>query len=173
MGPPRREGCRSLDCKGPRGQRPAERQPELRPELVQDNPLYPAKRGRTHMQSKGSGRDMDQGATTRPTADDLKTQIRSWDSPLSEDSDEFEAALVMLAALYIGTGHGTSRRLTDFTGVPHERTLMFQRRLRAAGIWQDGRTVADWNDPRSGEAAFWLDVGVAAGTFELKERRAT
>jgi hypothetical protein len=114
---------------------------------------------------------MNRGATSQVKADDLRNQIRGWDPFLAEDSNAFDAAVVMLAALYLGTGHGAARKLAAFTGVPYERTLIFQRRLRAAGIWQDGRTVADWDDPRSGEAAFWLDVGVADGTFELKKGR--
>jgi hypothetical protein len=108
---------------------------------------------------------------TQPTVDDLRAQIRGWDPALEEDSDEFDAALVMLTALYFGTGHGTGRKLSEFTGVAYERVCRFQKRLRDAGIWQNGGTVANWDDPRSGESAFWTDVSVATGVFCLEHRR--
>jgi hypothetical protein len=106
-----------------------------------------------------------------PSSDDLRAQIRGWDPALDETSDEFEAAFVMLAALYFGTGHGTGRKLSEFTGVAYERVLEFRRRLSDAGIWQDGRTVAEWDKPRGGEVTFWIDVGVACGLFEMRTKR--
>jgi hypothetical protein len=79
----------------------------------------------------------------------------------------------MLAALYLGTGRGAGRKLSEFTGVEYGRTLAFRRRLREAGIWQNGGTVANWDHPKHGEASFWIDVGVATGIFGLEERRTT
>lgn len=114
---------------------------------------------------------MNRGATTRPSADELKTQIRSWAPALQENSNEFEAALVMLAALHLGTGYGSGRKLAEFTGVEYQRILRFGRRLRRSGIWQGGGTVAEWDVERTGMLAFWCDVNVAIGHFELSERR--
>jgi hypothetical protein len=95
-----------------------------------------------------------------PSREDFRQMVRSWDPALPEDSPPFNAALLMLAALYLGSGH--LEQLCQATGVRRgSRTVA--RNLRAAGIWTaDGRTVAEW-DGVYGEMVFWCDVAVAIG----------
>src|SRR4051794_3446224 len=81
-----------------------------------------------------------------PSQAALKASIRKFDPALDEDSDEFKAALVMFAALYVGTGHGSYRKLSKLTGVAYDQVPKFGGRLRDAGIWSEGQTVAKWDN---------------------------
>lgn len=101
-----------------------------------------------------------------PSAEDIRSMIHEWDPKLAEESEWFQAALVMFSALYLGTGHGAALRLSKFTGVRYERVLWFRKNLLAAGIWKDGKTTCTWDDPESGELSFWVDVGIACGDLE-------
>lgn len=105
--------------------------------------------------------------TRCPTRDELRALVCGWDPHLDMDSPAFAAALLMLAALYLGSNH--LERLCQATGVrKHSRVVA--RNLRAAGIWTaDGRTAAKWDGPH-GETAFWCDVNVALGLFELRRQ---
>lgn len=106
--------------------------------------------------------------TDCPDRDALRAMVNEWDPALPVDGPAFNAALLMLAALHLGSGR--LERLCRATGVRRPSRLV-ARNLRAAGIWTaDGRTVADWDGPR-GEIAFWCDVNVALGLFRLSEPR--
>jgi hypothetical protein len=101
----------------------------------------------------------------------FKETIRQMDPGLEEESPQFDAALLMLSALSVGTRN--LRRLSLFTEVPYEDVRRVARRLREAGVWtQDGKTVANWDSPSPlGEIAFWTDVNVATGIFLLSDER--
>ncbi len=103
-----------------------------------------------------------------PTREALGATVRRWDPALPDGSPAFDAALLMLAALYLGSAR--LERLCRATGVRRgSRTVA--RNLRAAGIWTpDGRTTANWDGPH-GEAAFWCDVNIALGLFTTDGRR--
>src|SRR5262249_44268211 len=93
--------------------------------------------------------------------EDLRATIQRWDRKLQPDSREFNAAVVMLGALYVGS-HNLSQ-LSRLTGVPYNQVQEFAAALRYAGIWSDtGDTHASWG-LRSGEMHFWIDVGIACG----------
>ena len=111
---------------------------------------------------------MPQNAPNLPTKASLRATVRRWDPKLSEDSPAFDAALVMLAALYLGSKN--LARLGRSTGIPYHRVTAFAARLRDAGIWADeGKTAAGWDAPgRKGQAAFWIDVNVAVGLFRAE-----
>src|SRR5262245_41262473 len=104
-----------------------------------------------------------------PTEEELREIVRSWDPALAEDSPGFEAGLVMLAALYVGSAN--LARLHRVTGVPYHRVAGFAGNLRSAGIWtEDGKTHARWDEPGGrGEMSFWIDVGVARGVFMVEK----
>src|SRR5262249_25453698 len=83
----------------------------------------------------------------------------------TEKSEEFQAGLVMLAPLEIGTMAPES--VSRFTGVPLALVEQFAQRLRASGIWRnDGRIGASWAAAEAGNLAFMLDVWVATGELE-------
>jgi hypothetical protein len=98
-----------------------------------------------------------------PTQEELRKTVRSWDPNLSEDSPGFDAALVMLAALYVGSKD--LPRLSQLTGVRPGRVRGFASNLRKARVWsKDGTTLADWDLPGTrGPTAFWCDVLIARG----------
>ena len=81
------------------------------------------------------------------------------------DSQDFQAGLVMLAALEIRTTEPEA--ISRFTGVSLPQVEQFAERLRDNGIWQsDGTIVAEWAEPENGWLAFMLDVWVATGDLE-------
>lgn len=105
--------------------------------------------------------------TNCPAPEELRRTVCRWDPKLPEGSPAFNAALLMPAALYLGSNH--LERLCQATGV-RRGSRVVARNLRAAGIWtEDGRTAAAWDGPH-GEADFWCDVNGAIGVF-VKRRR--
>ncbi len=105
----------------------------------------------------------------RPSIEELKKTVRSMDPRLPEASSEFEAALVLLAGLSVGSRN--LARLARFTGVPYPTVLKLAQRLRLNGIWtRAGHTIANWLDEH-GEIAFWADVNVALGHLQLTQKR--
>lgn len=103
-----------------------------------------------------------------PTREQLKGYVHELAlDPVEEGDDDFDAALVMLAALSLGTGKVMP--LSRLTGVPPRRVAAFARELRASGVWTaDGKTSGQWLDEEGGELAFWLDVWVAQGLLERR-----
>jgi hypothetical protein len=108
--------------------------------------------------------------TDIPSAEELRQTVRDWDLGLREDEKEFEAAVVMLAALHAGSGN--LARLSRCTGVPYHRVYGFASNLRRAGIWTpDGKTACAWDEPDGmGDVAFVLDVFVAIGEVGVVQR---
>ncbi len=85
--------------------------------------------------------------------------------PIEEGDEDFDAALVMLAGLSLGTAK--LMPLSRLTAVPPRRVAAFARELRASGVWTaDGKTAAAWLDEEYGQLEFWLDVLVAQGLLE-------
>jgi hypothetical protein len=86
-----------------------------------------------------------------------------WD----EESEDFQAGLVMLASLSIDNRDPMA--ISQFTGVPLPLVREFSGRLIENGIWRpDGKTAGNWFDPEEGGFAFMLDVWVAMGSLERK-----
>ncbi len=82
---------------------------------------------------------------------------------MAEGTREFDAALVMLAALQFGASN--LGRLSEVTGLGLEQVREFARNLTKSGVWTDSRAkVEKWGEP-GGETAFWRDVNVAVGGF--------
>ncbi len=92
---------------------------------------------------------------------EAKDMIHRTDPYVAEGTREFDAALVMLAALRFGASN--LERLSELTGVGLESVREFARNLTKGGVWTDSRAkVEKWGEP-GGETAFWCDVNVAAG----------
>jgi hypothetical protein len=102
----------------------------------------------------------------RPTLAELKGYVRELAlDPIEEDDEDFAAALVLVAALYLGSRdlEGLSR----LTEIPLPLIEQFAGRLRANGVWTaDGITSAAWLSDDGGNLAFWMDVWVATGMME-------
>jgi hypothetical protein len=103
------------------------------------------------------------GSDLGPSLSELKAVLRHSGPALDEGSEEFQAALVLLAALF--RGNKDLLALSQFTGVPLERIEEYGARLREAGIWlDDNMTCCCWGEPDGkGDIAFWLDVLIALG----------
>jgi transposase-like protein len=82
----------------------------------------------------------------------------------AEGDKDFQAGLVMLAPLEIGSMDPAA--VSAFTGVPERLVREYAGRLAENGIWRpDGKIAADWCDPEYGNFAFMMDVWVATGSF--------
>ena len=114
----------------------------------------------------GSGAAMQAPAPSVPL-EDLKKTLReigaagAW----TEDDEDFEAGLVMLAAIAIRSRDPAA--LSAYTGVARPSVRAYARRLVENGIWlPNGEIGADWSDPENGNLNFMMDVWVALGQLE-------
>jgi hypothetical protein len=113
------------------------------------------------------GGEVPTAGTAGKTLEGLKQVVREIGVPdgWSEDSEDFQAGLVLMASLALNTTEPEA--ISQFTGVPLSVVRRFGRRLLANGVWQeDGSIAANWDDPENGGLAFMLDVWVATGDLE-------
>lgn len=106
-----------------------------------------------------------------PDRELLGRMLRESDPEAEEGCDEFNAGMVMLAALGIGTHESSWGEIARRTGVPLAQVEGFARRLTDQGVWRQGKTaptLGDWDDP----ICFWSDVCVALGWLGVR-REAT
>lgn len=98
---------------------------------------------------------------------EFRAAIRLDEPNLDEASLEFQAALVMGAAMHAGFHNLTL--LSRATGVPYSKVMRFAKNLRRGGIWrQDGKIEMESDlDGNTDEPAMelWLHVLVAIGTL--------
>jgi hypothetical protein len=132
----------------------------VRQGLLAENPALAARLGRA--------REVNQEAITAParrppTREELKGYVRELAlDPMEDDDEDFNAALVLLAGLHLGTGKILP--LSRLTGVRPRHVAEFAARLRANDVWTScGKTSGQWED---GQLAFWLDVWIATGLLE-------
>src|SRR5262245_10322331 len=95
---------------------------------------------------------------------EFRNDIQKDEPGLAVKSTRFQAALVSLTAMEVGTNN--LRLLSRATGVSYPLVLRFARNLREADIWaSDGRIVVEWNpnDEKEASIGFWLDVLIAVG----------
>ena len=87
------------------------------------------------------------------------------DPALSQDSDEFKAAVILLSGAIFSN---KSKPLIAFTKYSPEFVRMCARNLRKNGIWRKRQTCCEWLelDSLEGQTAFWLDAMVALGTVQ-------
>ena len=107
-------------------------------------------------------------AKDKTTIDDLRGWIRNDLGDFVEGSEEFDAVLVMLTALFFtDTEEGVEEQIAKLTAVLPERVGKFARRLREADIWASGGTNAEnvhaWRNEESGWFALYTDALVAVG----------
>lgn len=90
--------------------------------------------------------------------------LKELDPKLTEDDEAFRAGLVLLTAANVGAN---VRRVASFTGFPRREVSAYAARLRANGIWKNGRIHVEWAEGGEGSGvAFWCDVNVACGIFQ-------
>ena len=91
------------------------------------------------------------------TLEDIKKIVRAGDPQQLEDDEGFQAQVVMLASLEVGTNIHVLKKFTDYS---YTLLRKFNSNLRKAGIWHHGRVYANWSeDPLS----FYADTCVALG----------
>ncbi len=93
----------------------------------------------------------------------IKNQIRRVDPTMDPTDDGYDVAIIMLAALVVGSN---IRRVARFTGLTYRKVTTIGRRLRENGIWRGGRTVCEWGDKENGGWSFLLEVNVGLGYME-------
>lgn len=90
----------------------------------------------------------------------ISKEVRRLDPSLKHNSTEFQAASVLLASLFVGP---KDRPISELLGYPLELVKTFGGRLRENKVWGREKIYADWGDPETGGAAFWMDAAVAMG----------
>lgn len=98
----------------------------------------------------------------KPTLTFIKQEVRRMDKDLTETESAFRTAVIMLAALSVGQN---INKLAAFTKLPKEFVRERAAALRANGIWQNGKTNAEWFEENGG-IAFWMDVACAEGLLQ-------
>jgi hypothetical protein len=105
-------------------------------------------------------------SVTRP---ELMRFIRGLPDMLGWGKEEYQAALVMLATLAIGSRD--ARAVSRYSGVPLAAVKRYYERLEEGGIWlPNGSLRAHWTDPELGLKAFWQDVLIATGKVGRAKR---
>src|SRR5688572_22748754 len=105
-----------------------------------------------------------------PTIKQLVAAVAVMDPRLPRETEEFEAALVLMAALRLGSQNLAA--LSRLTELPYAQVYRLAQRLKSHGIWtSDRRTVCNWFDGPRGIVQFWCDVNLALGHFGFTERR--
>jgi hypothetical protein len=96
---------------------------------------------------------------------DFRTAIRADEPNLGEASLEFQAALVMGAAMH--SGFSNLNLLSRATGVPYAKVVRFAKNFRRGGVWRDDGKIELESDPNSEpdqtSLELWLLVLVAIG----------
>jgi hypothetical protein len=86
------------------------------------------------------------------------------------DEKDDQAALVMLAALSIGTRDPEA--ISRYTGVPVTLIREFYARIEENAMLRPGElAAAAWLDPKNGQNQFILDVWVATGKLRRAKQR--
>jgi len=97
-------------------------------------------------------------------AEALKDLILKSDPKVEPESEQFQAAMVVLAAALIG--HEDRERLAELTRLPIHRVNLFGERLMAAEVWaHDGSVDCSWHKEENGDLGLWLDVLIAMGVL--------
>jgi len=110
------------------------------------------------------------------TKDEAKAfrQINSYIRTLGCEpgTDEWNTSYMLLVAAII-TGTSNTDAVAKKTKLPRSFVRVVARRLRANGVWVDGKTACDWFE-EDGGVAFAADVCVAQGLMKrVKSKRKT
>lgn len=73
--------------------------------------------------------------------------------------EQRDTGVMLLAALEVGPDE---QKVAEFTGIPLDYIRPRAERLRANGVWKNGKTHCEWF-AKDGGVAFVMDVCVAEG----------
>lgn len=90
----------------------------------------------------------------------IEALIKASFPKLKKNSSEFKSAIILIAAILVGTG---VKDLAKYTGISSQFVSARQKRLMAAGIWEEDLPVYKWSLGELSSDAFWNDVCVAEG----------
>lgn len=95
--------------------------------------------------------------------DVIKEEVQRIDPELDKDDDEFQTAVVLMAAAFVTGPHTES--LAAFTGYPGHLVADISRRMHKSGLWAHGVVKSDhWIDSNNNWTyGFWTDCLVAEG----------
>lgn len=99
-------------------------------------------------------------AARLPSVRELEEILNGHAAEIQPRSEKYQAALLLLA----GAVHGHNvDLLSRRTGIARPLVARVARRLIDNGVWQAGKTVADWAVATPLDEAFWNDLAVAEG----------
>jgi hypothetical protein len=89
---------------------------------------------------------------------------------INEDNDSFEAAVVMIAAIFKGP---SEEEITRVTGYREQFVSQIGTRLRESGLWtNDGTDYQEWDHAtKMGFIRFAMDLEVAEGILFRTEKK--
>lgn len=90
--------------------------------------------------------------------------IHELDASLSKDDDSYKVGIILLYGSLSGKHH--SKTLFAKTRYPIEFIKKVVHNFKNNGIWENGKTNADYSNEQSGGAEFWLHVGVGLGYIQ-------
>ncbi len=88
--------------------------------------------------------------------------VKNLDKNLSSREDAFKVACLMLKGLETQN----VKTLSEFFKYPLLWVKKVAERLKLNGIWNHGKTYADWGNEETGGISFWVDVNVGLGYIE-------
>ena len=99
-----------------------------------------------------------------PTLEEVIAEVQRLDPTIQKDHPYFKTAVFMMAA-YMGVGQ-SDVALHTFTGYSRGFLIRRIKRLKAGGIWTNGKFNHRWSEPGIGAAEFRLDIRTAEGEIE-------
>lgn len=105
--------------------------------------------------------------------EDIEKEVRKLDKHCPVDCEDFRAAVILLASVFVGA---RPELLQRYTGYAMGEILTYTKNLKRAKLWNMGEVVTDhWlrigkKNSKIQTAIFWADVCVARG-FVLYENQ--
>ena len=97
------------------------------------------------------------------TLQQIKNEIKRLDPEIKPEDPIYNAQVIMLSALVVGAN---ADKVAKFTKLPRWEVRLFAKKLTKNKIWKNGKTYADWTDPKDGGVAFLLDSMVVVGLLK-------
>jgi hypothetical protein len=99
-----------------------------------------------------------------PPFQKIKSAILGSDPNLSEDSDTYKVAFILLAGVTFGNNLS---KIAKFTGYDKAFLHAVDANLRESEIWVKNKTQCNWEDDNA--IQFWLDVAIGCGYLKREK----